>query len=544
MRKNFSKKTGLIFLLVFVLGAVLRLARISQESIWFDELLGIVCLNTDCILKFFRCYYQHDITIFMPVYFTLQYGWSRIAGASPLAIRALSLLFGLGALPLIYAFAHRIMEHKKALLAMAFLSLSLVHVYYSQEVRYYALLFFLILLSAYSVVRAVQEESRSWWGIHLATDLLITFTHIFAILFFVPVAALLLLYPSPRRWRRLPGWTLAHFSMGILLLIWLFFTLRKGTAPDGSPQWLHITTSWLVRPSLRELANAFVIFSGGRFSNESPALYMWHGISLDLPLALLYLLFTGCTGWFLLRMLIRRPLTSTADIEDRKTIAILVFLFSWLLFPSSISFLVAYFWRPCFLYRYILYSVPAFCLLTAWGVFLINEKKLRYGIIAVMISLHLFQATILFQGPFRPNYVRAIHYIDQHYCSGERVLILKNLNADAFFFNLERQPVKHLSRDFITVQDYIGGFERAVQESLQNGSSCWLVLWRWDRLDLVEKHLQGRRWHRMSFDGMPPLIVYHVEKASKEKASAPGASQKNYQVGLILPLPIFAGLFG
>ena len=89
-----------------------------------------------------------------PLYYALLHGWTAILGTGPAALRLLSVVVGVLTIPLLYLVARRMFTRRVALLATFLLTISPLHVYYSQEVRMYGLVALLsvgILAAAWGV---------------------------------------------------------------------------------------------------------------------------------------------------------------------------------------------------------------------------------------------------------------------------------------------------------------------------------------------------------------------------------------------------------
>ncbi len=98
-----------------------------------------------------------------PLYFLLQAFWCRVFGMGYGGLRSLSAFIGtltVAALGFAALFVTR--RRRLALLAALFLTISPLHVFYSQEARPYALLTLIALGSVYCFARMVREESWQW----------------------------------------------------------------------------------------------------------------------------------------------------------------------------------------------------------------------------------------------------------------------------------------------------------------------------------------------------------------------------------------------
>ena len=224
-------KTLAALLAIMLLALALRVYQLPHESAWWDE---IVCLRhlTAPSLPAFISAVRHDDPPMTPGYFTTAYAWAHAVSPSVTSMRGLSILFGIATIPLLYAFARLLYGARAGLIAALAFSTSMVHVYFAQEVRTYAFVTFFALLSAYTLARAPARESRrAWWAAHLATNALLTFTHLFATILF-GVEGLVLLCVLRSRPRAVSVWFGVHVVLAALLAAWLH-TIDLGTVHEA-----------------------------------------------------------------------------------------------------------------------------------------------------------------------------------------------------------------------------------------------------------------------------------------------------------------------
>jgi hypothetical protein len=134
-----------------VLAAALRLWRIGHQSFWLDETFTASLVDEDLggLVSGVR---ETESTPHL--YYLLAWLWARAAGDGEAALRTLSALFGIAAVPLAYAAARELLRPRIALIAAALVAVNPWLVWYSQEARAYSLLVLLSTLSLLYFVRA------------------------------------------------------------------------------------------------------------------------------------------------------------------------------------------------------------------------------------------------------------------------------------------------------------------------------------------------------------------------------------------------------
>ncbi len=144
-----------LFWVVFLLAAVLRFFRIGHQSLWSDE-GNSAAMAGRSLAEISR---RAAADIHPPGYYWLLSLWSKLFGDSEAALRALSALWGLLLVWLVYQIAIRLFDRRTALVAALFAAINPFLIYYSQEARMYAQLAALGALLMFGLVRFVLHEA-------------------------------------------------------------------------------------------------------------------------------------------------------------------------------------------------------------------------------------------------------------------------------------------------------------------------------------------------------------------------------------------------
>nr|MCU0466875.1 glycosyltransferase family 39 protein [Anaerolineae bacterium] len=128
----------------------LRLTALGAPSVWWDEAWSAwvaqqpLALTTELTAR----------DVHPPLYQWLLHGWVRAAGISELAVRYLSVLWGVLTIALAYALGRRMGGNRAGWVALAVAACSVLLIRWSQETRMYAQAAALIALAAYATLRA------------------------------------------------------------------------------------------------------------------------------------------------------------------------------------------------------------------------------------------------------------------------------------------------------------------------------------------------------------------------------------------------------
>jgi mannosyltransferase len=209
-----------------------------------------------------------------PLYYYLLHIWMGVFGHSDMAIRALSGLFGVLALPLLWWVVRRGFGRLEALCALAVLASSPFAVYFSTETRMYSLVVLLV-VAGIGAAQALLSRATIPRALLLALiTALLLYTHYWALYLYVVVGAWLVIVVFRDHGERRRG---GLYGLGALVLggvLWLPWV------PTFLYQRAHTGTPWSASPTLAAAFGWFASF----VVNES---VQAETLSLHLELALL-----------------------------------------------------------------------------------------------------------------------------------------------------------------------------------------------------------------------------------------------------------------
>jgi mannosyltransferase len=117
------------------LAAALRLPTLGTQSLWLDEVLT-GNLARGSLGDLFHVVAQQEAN--PPLFYLLEWAWTRLAGTSEIALRLPSALFGIALVPVGYAIGKRLAGERAAVALAALVAVHPLLVYYSQEARGYS----------------------------------------------------------------------------------------------------------------------------------------------------------------------------------------------------------------------------------------------------------------------------------------------------------------------------------------------------------------------------------------------------------------------
>ncbi len=166
-----SRETWIVVALV-VLAAVLRFATMTSQSYWLDESQAAheLGLSLGAMLHAWNRAEWNP-----PLYLILAWPWAKVFGTGEAGLRSLSVILGVGLVPLLYLTGRELVSSRAGVVAAALAAVNPFMIDYSREAREYMLLVVLCTASMYFFARAWRTGARRdlvWWAVLSALALL------------------------------------------------------------------------------------------------------------------------------------------------------------------------------------------------------------------------------------------------------------------------------------------------------------------------------------------------------------------------------------
>ncbi len=372
---------------ILLVASVVRLVQLGQSSLWYDEVVTMRLARTQGPRALFGLLQEIDATR-APLHPLLLQGWIALLGPSDLSGRAFSALCGIVTVALVYWVGLNAFDRATGLWASWLCALSPILVYYSREVRMYALLVLLTCLG-WGCLFAQRRSPRPWWlWVYALCLIALGYSHPLGLLM---TAALGLASVLNHRafgisWR---GWLLTHAAVGLALLPWAsrYF--------DHEPEWV----SGLL--PLRFLFGMPIGFIGGNFR----------------VLVLFAILIAFGQG------VVERGEQGRLRLGLEHPVAC-VSLLIWLLLPPLFLYVYSRVEQPIFgPARYTLFSGPAYLILVARGLARL-PAVLRYSSAAGSAVLSgVLLLSMVFRPGLKADWRGAAAWLDRQGSSGTVAVI-------------------------------------------------------------------------------------------------------------------------
>lgn len=435
-------------MLVLVIAAGLRLYRLSDESLCLDEFFTYSHIDEATLSDFLEAVQKNNSPV-PPAYFVIEYCWANLVGKSVLSLRYLSIVISLITLLMVYSLGKALFDSVTGWLAALVWAMSRLDIYYAQEIRTYALLSLLAVISIYSLHMCLGDSrGRHWIWIHLVANTLLPWSHSFAAFLIAAEAIFLLIFYRHKR-RFLVAWFVGQALIAASFVAWQCTNDMKK---------IELDMAW-VRPCTwtKILCDNGMGILRGR---SIPALNI-------IPVVLWVAL--GYFGYSLFKQSQHRNegVSEPANHGPKN----FVLLMLWFLVPTILLAAMSYFYRPCYISRYILYRSPALAILVAAAVTTTFRRNPVTGVVLVAILIgSILNDLSAFARPFRTNYRSVADKMAAEWKPGDRLVLVRTLDLPVFQYYCGLEP------RFVTSLDNVDDAMATVHRAVNRRHRTWLML--------------------------------------------------------------------
>jgi mannosyltransferase len=457
---------------VLLLGFALRALGLGHDSLWYDEAGSIHYASQPL----------GDIAgnalgdAHPPLYFYLQHVWLIAVGRSEYAARYASLLAGVATAAALYPIGRWLGGPALGAVAAAAWALSPFGLYASREVRMYALLALVAVLSTFALMRLTARPTLARFAPYAASVAVLFYLHYFGP---VLLAGHLAIALDRGRWRGFALWVGAVAVGGGLFLPWLA-AIRDQVGDFGAGKGAD---AWQI---LRGAATAFASGFGPDWLGQR---------RVDDPL-----------------MLVVLPVVAggLVALGLRQRVAA-----AWLIGPTA-AFLALTVDRAEFTPRYLTVVAPGFALALASGLLGLWRAHRPLGAIAglaaLLLTFHALYRQHVDARLWHDDFRSAVAHLAAAERPGQTVVLNPGYFAPVYdYYAAGRWPTLELpARRGLEARP---GLEAAVR----GHTFVWLVLWQdyyADPDDVVQRWLgeRGERIEERRFRGDVRVIGYAIRR--------------------------------
>ncbi len=270
-------RRSVALLSVVLLAALgLRLFHLQERVLWFDEANSLLIARASPaqIIDAVR-----DDT-HSPFYYLVLHYW-RFAADGEAGARLLSVLAGVATVAVVYSMGCTLAGRGAGLLAAVFLAVCPLHVWYSQEIRMYALQTLLVALSFLFMVWALRQQRSSLWVGYSVFNALSVYAQ-YASLYAVVAQNVFVAIYYWRDRQKLRYWLVSQCVVLLLLAPWLPVFVSQTRMAMGS--------SWLGPLEIGRVLAFFSLFSGAYLGDT-------HGRLVSVAITIVALIVPAVVLW-------------------------------------------------------------------------------------------------------------------------------------------------------------------------------------------------------------------------------------------------------
>lgn len=391
-----------MILIILVIGLVLRLISINQ-SLWLDEATSVL------VARDFS--FNEIITKFSPgdfhpaLYYLLLRAWILFLGSNEIAVRTFSVLFGITTIYFVYLIGKKLFDEKVGKISAFFLATAPLHIYYSQETRMYVMETLLATIVAYFVIR------RNFFWLTFASAALL-YTDYLPVFLLASFSLYFIVYDR-KYFSRVISWVGGTVVLFVPWMPTFFSQLEAGlVVKQNAPLW------WMTlgRTSVKEIALIPVKFIIGRISSYDKLFYATSAAIASIP-------FIICS------------LNSFRDYSKTRL------LWFWFLLPIIFVAIFGIFVSG-FSYFRLIFVLPAFYLLLAYGAFSFKRKQIRFLLISGILFVNIVASGIYLLNPrfHREDWKSAVSYIEKNSQQDSASIFVSKNQSDPYRYYAQKVP--------------------------------------------------------------------------------------------------------
>lgn len=382
MRKfNQEKRTLVFFLLILSLAALLRFYALEKDGLRYDELHSIIPTHPDQQLADVIEYSKGDQP---PLFFVMLHGWFQVFPYNETSGKALCALLGVLGTGAMFFLGKEVAGNTAGLASMFVTAFTSFHIYYSQELRFYGLLFLLSALSFWAFIKFLRSPVILNQCIFIIVSVALLYTHYFALVVVVTQATVFIIF-GVREKSPLSFWLkgiLVAIATLVLFSPWLSVILND----------IQISSFWISAPDLNFFAETFTRYFQG-----------WWPLSFKWVLTVLLL---GLIAFFIFQVF------SAERTRDEKTKSLVVLI--WMILTLLIPYVYSLIRVPMMVDRYTMITLPAVILTIAIGWTWLKPMPAKIIIAIIFVVCVTRVLNRYYKKPMKPQYREITQEVINH----------------------------------------------------------------------------------------------------------------------------------
>ncbi|XPV77594.1 MAG: glycosyltransferase family 39 protein [Desulfovibrio sp.] len=421
---------------VLLLGAVLRLYGLGDESIWIDEAQTV----TYAVQSFPEIIKYCARDVHPPLFLFFMKIWTDLFGISEVALRMPSAIFGIISVWLTYLVAEKLLSgveqyRNTGVLAAVFMAVSYMAINFSQEARSYSMMLCAILVSCHALLCYLEGPTRKSSLYYAASVALMLYVHTFAVfvIFFHQLYFLCRLTTFSGIIEKIFHWIGVNILALLLFSPWLYFLVMQVLAKlsgEGPGSWVQV-------PDIHVAYRTFVQLAGGTYP-----------LMVFVAILVAALVYT-----------IRK---SSPRFQGNWSAG--TFLGLWFFCTVVFPFVVSLILSPIYVERYAIQFLPAGCIFIALLIQYLPASVKRYAVAAFLgaTCITLFQYYTMLD---KEQWREVAEYLAENVKQGEPVVLSAPWIYEPLVYYLGDE-----SPHFVQAFQYVD-----IEGDTRNSDRVWLV---------------------------------------------------------------------
>lgn len=203
-----------VLLAILIIATFLRFFKLNYQSLWLDEIYSIVPADPKWPVSMIIEYCKKDQP---PTYFLSLHYWFKYFPYTDFYGRVFSAITGVLGVLAMFFLGKQFKDTYTGLFASFITAINYFHIYYSQEVRFYSLLFLLTVVSYLFFLKCCKKPTALNYIIYCLVATALIYTHYYGIIVLITqfVIFLLIIWKSERNWK----FIIYSIASGIIIIL-------------------------------------------------------------------------------------------------------------------------------------------------------------------------------------------------------------------------------------------------------------------------------------------------------------------------------------
>lgn len=359
------KKERIIFFAVVILGIVLRLLFIDKPTgFWHNEMVMYNQTIAGSPIDIIKA--AVDADVHFPLYQMFLALWMKIFGNGDIAIRLFSVLAGVLNIIAAYFVGKEIKDNKTGNIFAFLTAINATLIFYSQEVKFYIMLSFLVTLSMFFIVKILKNNTNGAYIGYIITNAALVYTFTIGVLYVIAQGLVVLTYMLLKDKKPLKNFLISNAVLIAIISPFIIYILTHMAKYEGA-SWIFTSNAYTTFVLIQNFFSPCLMAVYNNPQVYIPTIGISQILFLYIPIGLAFF------GMY------------KALKEDKRNLYILILPLLFLLFETILCMNSGL----RMLTRYTIMAVSPFLLLISIGFADLQSKTLKI-IIGYLLVINLF----------------------------------------------------------------------------------------------------------------------------------------------------------